>query len=226
MFMAIGISLWFAIRPADTETPPPPTPPPSPSVECQTAHALGLSPESLAAANVSAEQAQGLLARLLAAEQLRDQWAQAGQAASDAAGRVTTAIEQLRGDPASTELGAALTQGRADLAAADALTHTVAESLVTLALQDLGAEAVTAIQHFRVTTGYVVPPESRAASLSSDDWSAYEAALVAERRADRLGEELSARHAQILSQVRTNSDVIQARQRMDALLPQLRVVFE
>jgi hypothetical protein len=88
-------------------------------------------------------------------------------------------------------------------------------------------EEAASIQACCASAGRKVPPEFRATERTRTDWRRVERALIAEARADRLGEELDQEHAQVLAEIRSRSEVVAAAARLaQSDLESIQSVFE
>ena len=219
MLVEFGVAMWLASmasqRAVHMDLP----------AHVQLAESIGLSADALATAGMPVEGAQAALARLGEAQNLTAALRQSQGAASQAANRVTELLELLRSDPGNPELAGELRVREAELEAANEGILAGEAALVTDALRDAQPETVAAIERFRSHPGRGLPGAFRATSLSAEESDAIQAALVAERRAARLGRELPVELSQLLVDVRQRQEVAQAAQRLETLLPLLREAF-
>ena len=170
----------------------------------------GLSPEVLAASGAGAT---GVQAGLSAAMEERDLCASFIAAASARSVAVTAwrdAIEQSREDPSNETLRQAVLSRWATLASAEQSMEEAAGAVLAVAMDELPASCAARLAACRQAGARRVPPEMRAASLSAEEWGQLELAVIAERRAARLGTLVPSDAAELLGRVRAQAQVVQA----------------
>lgn len=180
---------------------------------------IGLTPESLAIAGVSIEEAEEMVARMQAAESLRIQYVAARNGLQDDSGTVTAlrerrfhAVEGVSAANVATSLGS--------MAASQSNVTTIANYLFVLQTGDLGEAKQALLSACRQGPSSGLPAEFWPLGLSASEATELRVALVAEQRADRLGEELANQQADLLEAYREDQrvqDASEALQSVDTL---------
>jgi hypothetical protein len=185
---------------------------------------LELSPEAVSASGLH-NSLQTLLDQVEQATTLRQTLA----AKRDALGTASQAVSALEAAMGQSDGNAELL---AQYQAATAQLQTLRGELTTLDGQLLAAATlnlpgtdVQKLNIFRQSEGRRVPPEFRVKLLTSEQWDDVESALIAERRAQRMGHELDPEAASLLGALRIDAEVIQAASNLQATLVQDQALF-
>jgi hypothetical protein len=185
----------------------------------------GLCPEALAASGCHSA-TQGILDTLVAADEHAVALAQKRQQLLEASTSVRDLAAALSLDPESEQLQ---TQYASALAQQATILQQIAQAqgdLRDLVGEELSPEQAAQLVVWRGSEGRSVPPQFRVAERSGAEWDAIEHALIAERRAQRLGETLAAEHAAVLADVRGEVEVIAAANSLELNLPAVQTAFE
>lgn len=186
---------------------------------------VGLGPEALAAAGVTAQESADLLARVEQDPSIRAAFIAATEERGSAHTAAAAAIEAARADPGNESLRRVAVAAAASTAAAQQAVTQAASGVVAVAVAGLPEVAATRLATYRQTRIYRVPAAMWAASQAADEWEGLELALIAERRAQRLNVTVPESAAQLLAQCRAQAQVVQAQQNIDASIVAIQAVF-
>lgn len=120
----------------------------------------------------------------------------------------------LWADPSIEELRPAVAVVESALSSAEANKAVIRE----LAMEGMGDPLASSMTNFVVNAHWRVPDEFKVLSGDKAFWAATEAALIAERRAARLGELLGHAEVALLATIRANPAVQAAKQGLEANL--------
>lgn len=187
---------------------------------------IGITPESMVVAQFDVPQATAVLNALDESSELRgaiaDQHAQA-DAASDA---VTTLSESLQANPDDPDLLASFEEASTALAAAQSQIEALRNDLFAAAVASASEAQRQRLIIWRSAGDRRIPAEARVQAHPADEWQQVEAAVRAERRALRRGEELDTEQAALLNTIRSHPDVVQAAANLQANLAPMKVLFQ
>ena len=170
----------------------------------------GLSPAVLAASGVGATEVEAGLSAAIDERDLCAGFTAAVGARSAAIAAWRDAIEQSREDPSNETLRQTVLSQWAMLTSAEQSMEESAEAVLAAAMEELPASCTARLTTCRQAGARRVPPEMRAASLSAEEWGQLELAVIAERRAARLGTPVPSDAAELLGRVRAQAQVVQA----------------
>lgn len=173
---------------------------------------LGITPESLAAAGCATNEASMIVARLQAEADVLNQLDLARNRSSELHAALLAAQEQAALNAADSQAAQMLVDLRVQHAAVVAQEETLRESLVLTLLAELPAAKASLARNYNRASGFRVEPAMRVATLEHADWALVEMALRAEERALAAGKPLESEHAQILSDLRSRTEVVEATQ--------------
>lgn len=198
----------------------------SPADPLIAAMSLGINAQSAAVAGFTLSDAQTMLSRIQAEEELLTDLATQVAAQSTAEASVMDLESQLHAGVDDEGLPAALAQAEASLAAAQSALQQIRTALFDIAMEGFPGAKVDRIGAFTASMEYSVPLEYRAVMRTDEEWSAIARACTARSRAQRLGEDLAPGHAQLLAAVEAESDVVQAATAIATSLPGLQSEFD
>jgi len=188
------------------------------SLVCETAQAdvltdftseLGLGPEPLVIAEMSPGGAGEMIAKFEAETGLREQLGiqrASADAAIQTASETAAAMSASPAQDLTDQYQAALSA----LALAQEAIVGIRDQLFAAVTDELSTSQVGRLNIWRLSAGLQVPPEFRVTVRTPEQWHAIELALRAEARALRYGEDVPGDAAQLLGQVRAESNVIAA----------------
>lgn len=191
-------------------------------------HRVGLSPERLAAAGLTAIEASTLVQN--AAAHLDGERFQSLQQADTAvrdASRDVQRLERLArsGRATSGDLGD-LTTGRAALAGAESALRSALGALYDAAADGLSGPKAARLATLRANAGWDLPVQYLAASRSEAEWVALRDALASVRISARLGEEPHGGCSALVAQCDADSAVATAKAALDANLAAIASAFD
>ena len=187
---------------------------------------IGITPESVVIADLDAQSAMVILGRVESAVALRASLSAQHDAADTVAATITELSELMLNAAADEDLQQEYEAAVATLAAGQQQITALREALFDLALDGFPAPKIQRITVWRQGAPYRVQREFRAKELEHDTWKAIERALRAERRANRLGEELDEEPAQLLADIRSDPAVVEAGIWLAANFDPMKVVFQ
>jgi len=190
------------------------------------AEAIGLRPEVLLAAGLSAADGGAIVGRLRLAAEARASL-QSAQGGVDLAVQSLAAAEsELAAHPDDEAAIAALHDARAQVFAARQSLRDAKAALFAAAMQGVATETVNRVRACRASSNRHVPSAFMAASCQPADWTAIESAVLAEERALQLGEAVPELEAALLSQIRSQATVVQATQALATQLDAMRAALQ
>lgn len=185
---------------------------------------LSITPEAAVIAGL--ESVASIAANLESEPELRQVLSAQRATVEAAASQATTLWNNVLANPDDQQVETQYAAAIAGLQSAKSQLASTTEELFDTAVQGLTQAQVDRLVTWRTTQGRRVPPEFRVTSRSDEQWQAIEAALVAEKRAERLGEELDSDHDQVLGAVRAEFDVIAAANALQSGLLPMQADFE
>lgn len=185
----------------------------------------GITPETLAIAGFSATEAGTILTRLQNLTPLREDFAESADATDEASRSFSSCAERLRRGACSQENVEAYSDAADAFSGGAADLETRLDFFFAVALNGFDIEAVELVALAGGQLGRRVPSEFLALERSDLQWRAIEEALVAERRAERLGQELPGGQATLLSDIRTDPAVMDAAANLAGALSEIRDRF-
>ena len=187
---------------------------------------LGLTPESLVMAGVSAGEVQAIMAALQEAYELRLQLAELAESADSLNQTITQLSETLFVDPT---LESAIDSFETATAQLDVVRSQMTQARSQLF--EIATAALTTGQRQALTTCHDgadkrVPAEFRAVQRTEEQWAAIEQALIAEAQASQLDAPVPSEAATLLAQVRNDPPVVSAQQALAAGLEVMQGQFD
>jgi hypothetical protein len=186
---------------------------------------VGICPELLAATGITAEGAASLLARIADAAEATAGLRQAQADAALAATQLAAARDLMSSDGENPERRAELERAEAELARANSQIEASVNTIWTAATAGLEGGTNDLFQSFRFAAGAGVPATWKVCPFDAERWHSVEHALIAERRAARLNQELPQEQSRLLAEVRATGQLIEAEQRFAGLFPQVAEQF-
>jgi hypothetical protein len=190
----------------------------------QAAAQLGITAESLVLADLHGY-ATTILAQLEADEQSR---AYLGtlQGSLNQAQAELAALQQLAAAAGNdATLTTQLQEAQQNVQTIQQQVATARQAFLQTVTQNLPPEGVERLQVWRESAGVTVPESFRIEQLSAEQWKVVEAAIRAEKRAERLDTELDPDLAGLLSDLRADFDVIAAAGRLSNHLSTCQATF-
>jgi hypothetical protein len=185
---------------------------------------LELSPEAVSASGLHSS-LQALLDQVEQAGTLRQALAAKRNVLGTASENVTALEAALRQSDGNAELLAQHQVAIAQLQTLQGELATLDGQLLAAATLNLPEAGVQKLNIFRQSEGRRVPAEFRVKSLTAEQWDNVESALIAERRAQRMGQTLDPEVAALLTSLRGDVEVIQAASNLQATLAQDQALF-
>jgi len=232
---ALGAGLVFAFRPlpdGDGEGGPSFAPRPALTLSATSPFAstiirVGLDPEALAAAGVTAAQVAGVIDVVLASDAaVNGDLAAADADHREARGEVDRLTRLVRSGTGSAEDVTALGAAQSDLATAEAAQAAAMDALHSAGVAVLSGSVQATLATIRASRGTKLPVEYLAVSGSRDDWLSLRRALQHEKVAGKTGEEVAEEIATQLATFRARSAVATARANLDARLAAVHTAWE
>jgi len=188
---------------------------------------VGLDPEALAAAGVSAAQVAGIIEAVLGSDAAVDGDLAAADADYRAAkGEVDRLTRLVRSGTGSAEDVTALAAAESDLAAAEAAQTAAMDALFNAGGAGLPVTTQDTLATIRASRHAKLPVEYLVVSGTRDDWLSLRRALQHEKVAGKTGEEVAAEIATQLATFRARSAVATARANLDARLAAVHTAWE
>jgi len=188
------------------------------------AASIGLNPEAMAAAGLSAQQASTVIANLATSSALVSELQNADISATSAASTLTTAQEQARGPFATEQSPAAVAAAVAAFEQAIAVREEARIALVNAATAGLTSEAKARLAAITAASLHSVPTSFMVLTRTPEEWTTIEEALRAEARATRMEMTLAESHASLLAGTRADAGVIAAQASLTSNLAAIAAV--
>ncbi|MCW5775663.1 MAG: hypothetical protein KIS87_04355 [Phycisphaeraceae bacterium] len=191
-------------------------------------HRVGLSPERLAAAGLTANETSALVRDAAAhLDGERFQALKQADAAVREASRDVQRLERLArsGRAAGNDLGD-LTTARATLAAAESTLGSALGAFYEAAAGGLAGPKAARLATLRANAGWDLPVQYLAASRSEAEWVALRDALASLRICERLGEDPHHGCTTLVAQADADSSVANAKAALDANIAAVTGAFD
>lgn len=192
----------------------------------EVAAAMGLGPSVLAAAGVSTSQAQGMLTAISQAESEQQQLESAQAQQSTAVRLLASLRDQLRQLPGDADLLSQLPAAVSGVATSAGAVASAEDALVSAAEAGLSGALCGKITTCRAARKRLAPAEFWVVGRTESEWNSLQAALNAERRCARTGQDLPGEYSSLLVSARENSDVIASRLALDSSLAGITALFQ
>lgn len=183
--------------------------------------AVGATPGSLAAAGLSASEAESLLTWVTSDTEERTELVASQQALMKARSALTTAANSASNAPSDTSRQATLAQRTSDVQNAETRLGAARAAVIAEVDGVVGRSVCEVLGRMAEMARLGLPIEFGAASLSAADLRIARQAIKAESRANREGGTLSSEHSQTLSAIRAQSAVISATQALSTNVAQM-----
>jgi len=185
---------------------------------------VGLSPEAVVVCG-ALEGLQGTLTAIQSAGAEYDAVAQARTQVSALSQTHQDVQQALSLDPANESLQTQLATITSQLSQAQAQLESTRADLAEVALEGWTEPQLQKLEGWKASSDRRVPPEFRVTGRSDAQWKAIELALIAERRAARLGQEFAGAQQELLTSVRAEQAVLAAQQALQTNLPAAQQAF-
>jgi hypothetical protein len=186
---------------------------------------VGITPQSMVGADV-VNHTSAVLSRFSSADAIVGDLVQTRALMHAAAAEATSLSKQVVDDPNNADLAAAYEQALAELQFQRDQLSALQTDLFDHVTEDMPDEATDRLLVWRQSSSYRVAPEFRVLEFPPDNWRLIEKALRAEARAARRDETLDDAYTDLLAGLRSNADVIAARQRLDTSLAIVEQIFD
>ncbi|MCW5775731.1 MAG: hypothetical protein KIS87_04715 [Phycisphaeraceae bacterium] len=187
---------------------------------------LGITPSAAAAAGINGTAATALLARIGNATEERLALSKAHASVRQLTRQVSALRVHLQRHPNDDNAAAELRASLQSLAAANQSVRAALDELWSVALEGVQHPADAGLVAQRAGRGRVIDVPLRATMRSDAQYLELESALVAERRALRLGEDLPDEVRDVLVSARTAPEVITANALHTSLISQVTVAYD
>lgn len=183
-----------------------------------------IAPEAIAASGLQAfgdeivQNLTGADGEYLAIAQLRAQL-------TEATHTLTQMSQVLARDPSDVEARQQYAAAQSQIANLRAEITTARQTLFMLVTTTLSTEDRQKLEIFRLSTGRVVSPAFRVKSRTDAQWLDIERALIAERRAQRLGQPVPSAAQSLLAAVRAEPEVVQAQANLELHFADVQAAF-
>lgn len=185
---------------------------------------LGVCPESAIVAGV--ENIAPILNAIDAESGLQQSLASHREALLTASTNVTALWQALEIDSENQSLHSQYESAVAAKLSAQTQISVALQALFEAATENLSEQQVQRLTNWRLSQGRKVPPEFRIKQRTDQDWMNLEIALIAEKRAMRLGTALNEAQAELLADARADLEVIEAATALQNELPLMEAQFE
>ncbi len=186
---------------------------------------IGLTPESIVLAQLD-EELPGLLLALESVPEMRQALDQAHESADVAAALLTELSKEMLSEAADPYLVAEYQSAMTELNDSRAQVETFREVVFQHVTNPISQDQLDALALWRDASIYRVPAAFMVLDRTPEEWKIVEKAMRAEKRAMRRGETLNAAYAQLLGDIRSDIDVVEALQRIEANLATIDQVFK
>jgi hypothetical protein len=171
---------------------------------------IGLGASDLAAVGLQASAVSELLDQLDQQHQTFAAMATAKNALLTATEQVTSLGQQLAKNPLNQEIRAQYNGAIQASEAAKSQVSSLRNDLFGAVTDGLASSTIQRLSALRQSSARKVPVEFRVVSRTDSHWQAIELALIAEARAQRMGDTLAGESASLLANVRMELDVAEA----------------